>query len=52
MSDIGEDEINYGQVLAHHAYTKIQNEKILYEALEGIRAYNRCEITKNQLSFI
>ena len=36
-----ENENNYGQVLAYHAYTKIENEHLLNEAIEGIRLYNR-----------
>ena len=45
-----ENENNYGQALAYHAYTKIENEYLLSEAIEGIRLYNRDAITKTQLN--
>ena len=49
MSEIGEDEVNYVQVLANHAHTKIENYQLLSEAYEYISLYRSCRITKNQL---
>ena len=48
MSEIGEDEVNYGQVLANHAHTKIENYQLLSEAYEYISLYRSDRIKKNQ----